>query len=112
MANWPEYKKFNLILLAALTLPVVSFFITAVIFYDIPHLIIVHFDAFNGIDFLGTKYDVLWICGVAFSMAIINFLLARAFFSRDKFLAWSLSFGNLALMILVLMAILVIVFNN
>ena len=112
MANWPEFKKFNFILASAAALPVLAFAIFAVIFYDISHLIIVHFDAFNGIDFLGTKYDVFWMSGVAVVVALINLLLSRALFTRDKFLAWSLAIGNLALMVMFAAAVLVIIFNN
>ncbi len=112
MANWSEFKKFNLLLWFAAALPTLSFIIFAAVFYDISHLIIVHFDAFSGIDFLGTKYDVFRMCGVAFAIAIVNFLLARALFARDRFLAWSLTIGNLALMVMFAAAILVIIFNN
>ncbi len=92
---------------------IVSAFITAfAAFYNVDHIIIVHFDAIKGIDFLGTKYDILGVWLIGFSIAVINGLLSRMLFSRDQFLAWGLALVNVVLAFLMLVAIVVIILNN
>lgn len=76
------------------------------------HVLIVHFDAFNGIDFLGTRRDVLGIALSAAVMNAVNFLLGNAFYSRERFVAWMIAAVNLLVSICVLAVIGIIIVNN
>lgn len=107
-----EFKKLNLVLLGSAAVIALSVGITALVFWNIDHLVVVHFDALQGIDRLGTKYDILAIGGLALALMGVNYFLSRALFSRDRFLAWLLAVGNAGLMILSSAALMAIIFNN
>ena len=70
--------------------------------------LIIHFDSFNGIDFIGTKIQVFGIMIFGLIMLLINFFLADFIYSRERFLAYVLSFSSLVLGILLLIVIAVI----
>ena len=70
--------------------------------------IVLHFDAYRGIDFVGGRTD---LCGMLFSGFIIlalNFLLADFLYSRDRFFAYVLSFASLLLIMLLAVAMVVV----
>ena len=75
-------------------------------------LLIVHFDPFKGIDFLGTRRDVFGIGITGVAAITVNILLSRYLYLRDRFLSWTLAAGTLAFSILVFIAIATIVSNN
>lgn len=81
-------------------------------FYDVTHLLIVHFDAFRGIDFLGTRRDVFGIAATAFAAYAMNALLAGAFWKRYPFLATTAAWATLAFSLLVGITLGLIVANN
>lgn len=81
-------------------------------FYDVTHLLIVHFDAFRGIDFLGTRRDVFGIAATAFAAYLTNALLAGACRERYPFLAAFIAWSTLAFSILVGVTLGLIVANN
>lgn len=81
-------------------------------FYDVTHLLIVHFDAFRGIDFLGTRRDVFGIAATAFAAYAMNALLAGAFWKRYPFLAATAAWATLAFSALVALTLGLIVANN
>lgn len=81
-------------------------------FYDVTHLLIVHFDAFRGIDFLGTRRDVFGIAATAFAAYAMNALLAGAFWKRYPFLAATAAWATLAFALLVGVTLGLIVANN
>ncbi|PIT92048.1 MAG: hypothetical protein COU08_04310 [Candidatus Harrisonbacteria bacterium CG10_big_fil_rev_8_21_14_0_10_42_17] len=75
--------------------------------------IIIHFIGKYGvIDYSGTKADFLNIWLIAFYIHILNILLARLWFHRNKFAAQVLVFSSLALGGLILLVIGVIVSVN
>ncbi len=81
-------------------------------FANVKHLLIVHFDAFRGIDFLGSRRDVFGIVLTAFAASALNFLLAKTFQSRSRFLAAAIAYSTLVFAVFVLAAISMIVANN
>lgn len=98
---------------------VLSFFIllvTALIFYlklgATESLLIIHYEAEKGIDFLGSHNQVYGILLSAFAIIVINFLLADFLYKRERFLSYIFVFTSLALAILILIAISVIISVN
>lgn len=81
-------------------------------FYNVTHLLIVHLDAFRGIDFLGTRKDVFGIAATAFAAYATNAILAGAFWKRYPFLAATTAWATFALSVLVGTALGLIVANN
>ena len=76
------------------------------------NVLVVHFDAFRGIDFLGQKSDVYGIIGIGAVLSVINFMLSIVLHSRDKFLARLTAFASVSISALIFIAALVIVSNN
>lgn len=74
--------------------------------------LIIHFDAYKGIDILAGRSTVFGILFSASAMLIINLFLADFLYHRDRFLAYILSFISLPLTILILIVISVIVSVN
>ena len=74
--------------------------------------IIIHFDAFRGIDFFGSARDVFGILLVALSMVAVNLFLADYLYHRERFLSFILSFVSLTITILILIAVSVIISVN
>jgi len=74
--------------------------------------LIIHFDAYKGIDFLGNRFDVLGILAVATTMFLVNLFLARFVFDRQRFLSYTLAYITLAIAILILIAVSVIIAIN
>lgn len=74
--------------------------------------LIIHFDAYKGIDFLGGKAEVFGILISVFSMLLINAFLANFLYNRERFLSYILGFAGLGLMILILIAVSVIISVN
>lgn len=74
--------------------------------------LIIHFDAFKGIDFLGDRFDVFNILIVALAIVLINLFLAEFIFDRQRFLSFAFAFIGLAISILILIAISVIIAVN
>lgn len=79
---------------------------------NIDGLLIIHFDAYKGIDFLGGKAEVFGILISAFSMFLVNAFLADFLYNRERFLAYIFGFAGLGLAILILIAMSVIISVN
>ncbi|EKD24195.1 MAG: hypothetical protein ACD_81C00087G0006 [uncultured bacterium] len=62
--------------------------------------IVLHFDVYRGIDFVGGRVDLIGILFSGFIMIALNFLLADFLYTRDRFFAYVLSFASLLLAIL------------
>ncbi len=75
-------------------------------------LLIIHFDSFRGIDFLGDKGDVFKILGLGIIVLVINAVLAHEFYWKERFLSYVLSFGTAIFSLLILMAIIAIISIN
>ncbi len=74
--------------------------------------LIVHFDAYKGIDFLGNKIDVFGILLSALVMVLINLFLAEFLYNRERFLSYIFGFISFGLILLILIAISVIISAN
>ncbi len=81
-------------------------------FYDVTHLLIVHFDAFRGIDFLGTRRDVFGVAATALAVNAVNAFLAGAFWKRYPFLSAVIAGATLVFSIFVAATLGLIVVNN
>ncbi|OGY63043.1 MAG: hypothetical protein A2745_03570 [Candidatus Harrisonbacteria bacterium RIFCSPHIGHO2_01_FULL_44_13] len=79
---------------------------------DISHLLIIHFDSYRGIDFLGSKGDVLGILIAALAINFVNLFLTEVFYRREKFLSYILAFSSVFLSLLILIAVVVIIKVN
>lgn len=62
--------------------------------------IVLHFDSYRGIDFVGSRIDLIGIILSGLVMLSLNFLLADFLYTRDRFFAYVLSFASLLLSIL------------
>lgn len=74
--------------------------------------LIIHFDAYKGIDFLGNKIDVFNILIVAGVIFLINLILAELIFDRQRLLSFNFAFVSLVVSVLIFIAILVIISIN
>ncbi|MFA5084519.1 MAG: hypothetical protein WC475_04055 [Candidatus Paceibacterota bacterium] len=74
--------------------------------------LIIHFDAFKGIDFLGDRFDVSSILIVALVIVLINFFLAEFIFDRQRFLSFVFAYVSLAMSALTFIATVVIISIN
>jgi hypothetical protein len=50
----------------------------------LPAKLIIHFDAFRGVDFFGDATDVWWALALIIGMVGLNTALAAAFFYRER----------------------------
>ena len=112
-----KYKTFKDKYLRAVF--VIGFFIflatavfSAVKFWSVPGSLIIHFDAFKGIDWVGNRNDILGIFISVLAMGIINFSLTEFIYERERFVAYLLAFANLVLSILFLTVVISIVSAN
>ncbi|MCL4404038.1 hypothetical protein M1432_01730 [Patescibacteria group bacterium] len=71
--------------------------------------LIIHFDQFHGVDFVGSVADFwgIWLGGLA--VIVLNAALSTVLYRRERFLAYLLLAGNalIALLMLVLAAVVV-----
>ena len=81
-------------------------------FGEITTPLIIHFDAYQGIDFFGSRADVFNILIVAAVIFLINFILADFLFDRQRLLTYYFAFIGLAVAVLILINILVIISVN
>jgi len=79
---------------------------------DVQHLLIIHFDSYSGIDFLGTKGDVFGILLTGLALNLINLLLVKTFYYRNRFLSNIIAFSNILVSLLILITIFVIISVN
>jgi hypothetical protein len=74
--------------------------------------IIIHFDAYKGIDFLGSRIDVFGILLSAATIFLINMFLAEFLFYRERFLSYFFGASTLFFTILILIVVASIVSVN
>lgn len=74
--------------------------------------LILHFNPLNGADVFGERFDVfaMWSLGLVF--VLLNVLLGRTFFYRERILSYIFAGMNVLLSFLLLIAIAVIVSVN
>ncbi|PIR44050.1 hypothetical protein COV23_01920 [Candidatus Wolfebacteria bacterium CG10_big_fil_rev_8_21_14_0_10_31_9] len=78
------------------------------VFKNISGPLIIHFDAFKGIDFIGGKIQIFGINFLALIMLVVNLFLADFIYIRERFLSYVISFSSLFLSILLLIIVAVI----
>lgn len=76
------------------------------------HLLVIHFDAYRGIDFLGDKSDVFRILYGGGAIVLVNIFLSWLLYSRERFLSRIISFSSVFLSLLILVAVTVIISIN
>jgi len=96
----------------SIILLLISFGAVYVSLSGVNNLLIIHFDSYRGIDFLGEKGQVFGILAVAFSVTLINFWLVKVFYYRNRFLAYFLSFFTVFFLTLILITAIVIISVN
>ncbi len=79
---------------------------------DVQNLLIIHFDSFRGIDFLGSKSDIFGILAVNLAALAVNSWLAYALYYRERFISYLLSFSSAVISLLILIAVLAIISIN
>ncbi len=80
--------------------------------YKINNLLIMHYDGYKGIDFLGDKRDVYSLIGISTVMIILNAWLANRVYFRERFLSYLLSFSSFVLSVLILIGVFAIISIN
>ena len=74
--------------------------------------LIIHFDAYRGIDFLGGKMEIFGILISSFILISINFILSNFFYYREKFISYGFGLTSFWLSVLILIAVSVIKATN
>ena len=80
--------------------------------WDITSPLIIHFDVYKGIDFLGNRFDVFGMLFTTLVMIAVNLWLANFLYYRERFLSFIFGFVSLGLTILILIAVSVIISVN
>ncbi len=105
-------KLKRLLFLAAFVILVFALGIAYVQLADHDALLILHFDTYRGIDFLGSKFDVFNVLYVGVGMIILNYLIARGLSKRSMVLAQILAGASVLFSLLIFIAVLVIISVN
>ncbi len=74
--------------------------------------LILHFTAGRGVDLLGNRAEVLVALGVIFTAGVVNIVLAREIYYRERFLSYLLAFATLVIAIFSLIATGVVISVN
>jgi len=69
--------------------------------------LVIHFDAYSGIDFFGEKTNIFGILATTFAAIGINFFLADFLYNRERFLSYIFAFVSLELVILMAMSVII-----
>lgn len=96
----------------SLVILIVAFSFFYVRLADVEHLIIVHFESLRGVDFLGSKKEVVGILASGLVLNFINFLLAAFLYNRQRFLSYLIGLVNVFISLLILLTIIVIISVN
>ena len=110
-----EFKKDNFLMypfLASVVIILIAFIWAWFGLAKINNLLILHFDSYKGIDYLGNKSDVFSLTLFPLAVAIINFLLAKQIYYKERFLSYFLSFGSAIFSLLILITVFVIISIN
>lgn len=108
------FKKKILLVLLVLSVGLMIFSF-GLIYFNIGSFgfsVVLHFDAFNGVNFLGSRSDVWLIWATTLLFIVLNTILAEFIFYRERVLAYSLIGANLLLAVLTLIVSGVIVAVN
>ncbi len=100
VSNIIKDKYLRVILAATFTLFAIIAIVVLVKFVPRSDSIVLHFDSYRGIDYVGGRFDLIGIMLSGLVMLSLNFLLADFLYARDRFFAYVLSFASLLLSIL------------
>ncbi len=116
MINFPNFiirdKYLRVVFALSFLILLLASLISYLKFSPMTSSLIVHFDAYKGIDFLGNKIDVFGILLSALVMVLINLFLAEFLYNRERFLSYIFGFVSFGLILLILIAISVIISAN
>lgn len=76
------------------------------------NLLILHFDIFKGINFLGSRGQLFGVFGSVLFIAVLNFVLASVFYKRNRFLAHLFAWADVFLLGLILIYFIAIISVN
>ncbi len=74
--------------------------------------LILHFDPEHSINLLGSKGMALFMVGIVFAMNVVNFILSREIYYRERSLSYMIAFTTMVIGIFCLIATGVIVSMN
>lgn len=98
--------------IAGLVFLVAGFSVAYIQLADLQNLLIIHFDSFKGIDFLGDKNDVFGILFLGLVVLAVNIFLANILYLRERFLSYLLSFSAALFCLLLLIVVFAIISIN
>ncbi len=105
-------KTFCLVWALGFLLLIIAFFVAYLNLFSLEIPLVIHFDAYRGIDFLGSLSAIFYILIFAFFINILNIILAETIFNRERILSYLMLFITLFLDFTVLVAISSIVAFN
>ncbi len=73
---------------------------------------IIHFDKWNGVDFLGNRADFLGVLLAGFAFIVMNVILAWRLFEKERFTAYFFLTANILIAILLLIFSATVIGNN
>ena len=81
---------------------IVSLALVAMNYGAITQNIVLHFDAFQGVDLFGSKANLwgVWVLGLM--MMMVNGILCYEFYNRERFFSYLFIMGNVLISMLVL----------
>lgn len=107
-----RYSRITFLFGIALIIMIVAFSFFYVRLVDVEHLIIIHFESLRGVDFLGSKNEVIGILFSGLALNVINFLLASFLHNRQRLLSYLIGLMNIFISLLILLTIIVIISVN
>ncbi len=97
---------------ASIAFLLVALCVAYIAFADTGGLLIVHFDAYRGIDFLGNADNVFGIIAISAAAVAVNAFLADELYWRERFLAYIMAAAAALFSLLILIAVFAIVSIN
>ncbi len=110
-----EYDLMKIIALSfviSIVILVIAFAVAHAHLSNVNALLILHFDQYRGPNYTGSVQDVFLIVLSGMGISLINYLLARGLYLRERFLAMILSISSMVVASLILIAVSVIISNN
>jgi len=98
--------------LASVIFLIIGFSLIYVGLFDVKTMLVIHFNPFSGIDFLGERWDAYGILIVGVVIGLFNSFLSTVLHDRERFLSRLLGFSSVLISLLILIVIGVIVGAN
>ncbi|MEK7574225.1 MAG: hypothetical protein AAB514_01700 [Patescibacteria group bacterium] len=110
--NILKNRNFGIIFGLGLGILILTILVVYLRLAEITAPLIIHFDAYKGIDFLGDRFDVFGILAVALTIFLVNLALAEFIFDRQRFISFVFAYVSLVIATLILISISVIISIN